>query len=447
MMKPLLIYPIPQTFTWYIVITDTLNHFYFNSKDGTSYWQLSELVDKYDIDLSQFLSHVNYDQLALLFAKSRGLKVRINEEEVKKSHQKSGNPTKETTQGDTDDKAGQVEIVYENEYVNKGDNEETTEPSNKAVQEKQPSPLGIVTGYSSSEEEEEGDEDEDEEKGEEVEGSLDELQRPTKVDDGIDVIVSKVLDQQDVGDIQSDNESQVSLDLSLDDESEEKTPATVEFEKMLNEYSSQISSFDSWDIIEDQLVKEFIKYPIYHSIGSRREKADIFQNWIDNREGEEDYTVSTDLEGAKLFPTAKIQFLSLLQNHRDQVKTAFYQEFYISHYKDINEIDLPKSSKEEFYRTYKAFILDFAKFEKNFKKSAEYQKGVNVKVMKLEEYLSSQGGFPSGSFTIDPELSCFDNWIQLLNQFFKHEPKIPEAEINFLVGDEKRLNSYIAKLK
>ncbi|KAG5419275.1 hypothetical protein I9W82_003042 [Candida metapsilosis] len=443
MMKPLFIYPIPETSIWYIIITDTSNHFYFDSEDGTSYWQLSELVDKYDINLSQFLSHVNYDQLGLLFAKSRGLKVRTNEEKGKKSHQKSGSPTKEPTQGDTDDAAGEVEILYENEYVNKGGNGETTEPSNETVEEKQSSPVGIVTGYSSSEEEEE-----EEEKGEEKEGILLELQNaPTKVDNGVDDIVAKVLDQQDVDDDQSDNESQVSLDLSLDDESEEKTSATIEFEKMLNEYSSQISSFESWDIIEDQLVKEFIKYPIYHSIGSRREKADIFQNWLDNREVEEDGAVSTDSEGAKLFPTAKIQFLSLLQNHRDQVKTAFYQEFYVSHYKDINEIDLPKSSKEEVYRSYKTFILDFAKFEKNFKKSAEYQKGVNVKVMKLEGYLSSQGDFPSGSFTIDPELSCFDNWIQLLNQFFKHEPKIPEAEINFLVGDEKRLNSYIAKLK
>lgn len=66
--------------------------------------------------------------------------------------------------------------------------------------------------------------------------------------------------------------------------------------------------------------------------------------------------------------------------------------------------------------------------------------------MKLKEYLSSQQNFPKGSFTINPKSSFFDNWVDLLNQFFKDDTTVAEAEINFLLGDEKRLSSYIAKL-
>ncbi|KAI5948677.1 hypothetical protein KGF57_005288 [Candida theae] len=448
-MKPLFIYPIPQSSTWFIVITDTSNHFYFNSEDDASYWQLSEVAEKYGIDISQFLSEVNYDQLELLFARSRGLKLRKRK---RKEERGNGVNLANDPTVPNDGEPDQFEIVYENEYINKASDVviELSNVQGENRQEKMHSTVGVVTGYSSSEEEEDQEEEDQEEEDQQQKAQTRESvpllpSLRVKDQDELDDIVTQVLHQQGDDDIQSDNESQVSLDLSVDDDSDDKSVATLEFEKMLSDFSSQISSFDSWEFVEEQLVKEFIKYPVYHSIGSRREKAEIFQNWVDNKESGERTSQSTGLVDEKLFPTEKMLLLSLLQNHKDQVKSSFYQEFYTLHYKALNEIDLSKTTKEEVFRSYKKFILDFAKFEKEFKKSPQYKKGINVKVMKLEEYISSLENFPSGHFTIDPNLSFFDNWINLLNEFIT-DATIAESEINFLLGDEKRLNSYIAKL-
>ena len=48
--------------------------------------------------------------------------------------------------------------------------------------------------------------------------------------------------------------------------------------------------------------------------------------------------------------------------------------------------------------------------------------------------------------SVDSNLSDLDNWINLLNHY-DIPTDIAENEINFLVGDEKRLNSYIDQLK
>ncbi|KAI5950629.1 hypothetical protein CANMA_005289 [Candida margitis] len=439
-MKPLFIYPIPQSSAWYIIITDTSHHFYFNAKDGHSYWQLSDLAENYnDINTKQLLSSVNYDQLGLLFAKARGLRV----ETSRSGKCDRGNGGDDTIRQGQKDVSDEVEIVYQNEYTQDDANEIAGEPAVN-IQDSDSSALpskGIVFGYSSSED------DDDDEENDELSQENQQKALPKKKDE-VDNIVSQVLHQNEDEQEQSDNESQISLDLSVDEEEELKNNNTTvhEFRQMLNNFASSFSSFDSWDIIEDQLVGEFIKYPVYHSIGSREEKREIFQNWLDSRDDDnEESNTSASHDVDAIFPTEKMLFLSLLQQHKDQVKTSFYQEFYTANYKEMNNIDLPKLTKEDTYRNYKKFILDFAKFEKDFKKTTEYTKGVNVKVMKLQEYLSSRSDFPSGVYTIDSNLSFFKNWVQLLNQYFD-DVTIAESEINFLLGDEKRLHSYITKL-
>ncbi|KAK6872891.1 hypothetical protein K6H11_002611 [Candida tropicalis] len=87
-------------------------------------------------------------------------------------------------------------------------------------------------------------------------------------------------------------------------------------------------------------------------------------------------------------------------------------------------------------------LNNFTKFAKNFKKQNK-NSNQNVKVMKLNEFLK---GKLSGSFIINDNLSHFDNWINLLNEN-DISAEIAENEINFLVGDEKRLNSYIEQLQ
>ena len=72
--------------------------------------------------------------------------------------------------------------------------------------------------------------------------------------------------------------------------------------------------------------------------------------------------------------------------------------------------------------------------------------------MKLNEFLQNKlhshitNTADSGPFNVDSNLSDLDNWINLLNHY-DIPTDIAENEINFLVGDEKRLNSYIDQLK
>ncbi|KAI5952564.1 hypothetical protein KGF54_003431 [Candida jiufengensis] len=425
-MKPHLIYQIPDS-SWYIVITNTSKHFYFNNKDGNSFWQLSNIEEFYKstIDINNLVSKINFDEVSLLFAKSKGLKVELLEEPEVVTDEIDVQEEDENL----DNNQGDEEFVYENDNI-------SIKPVTEEVPKQKNS--GILAGYSSSEEE---DEEEDE---------VDEPDKSKEYTNNYEDIVSKVLDQQQVEEESSDNESNNSLDLSLEKE-EETVDSTTQFKELLNRYSSQIDYFDPWNLVEEKLSSEFIKSPSYHVIGSTKIKEEIFKQWLYERtdvelekyndENLEEYKQIT-FENLSLPP--KLTYLSLFQNSKDDVKSMLWPNYYSKYYKKINSIKLTKSKKEEIFRDFKNFIIDFANSEKQYKKSNPDFKE-NYKIFKLNEFLNNQNIRRSVDYKIDSKHTLFENWLCLMH-YNNISSKIAKNNINFVVGDEKRLNSYIQHL-
>ncbi|KAM9918873.1 hypothetical protein OXX59_008353, partial [Metschnikowia pulcherrima] len=73
MLQPLFTYPIQGT-TWFIIVAKGASHFYFNSKTGVSVWQISET------GIDDFESKVDFDDLAVLFAKANGFRIGVPDE-------------------------------------------------------------------------------------------------------------------------------------------------------------------------------------------------------------------------------------------------------------------------------------------------------------------------------------------------------------------------------
>lgn len=422
-MQPLFTYNVPQT-SWYIVITDTSNHFYFNNNDKCSYWQLNDLNEHYGIDIDQFITSINFDELAVLIAKSRGVNIESQKEEVPKT--KEEEKEQEEKQEEEQEEQQEEEIIIENVQVS---------PTPSPEPKKEVKSQSILQGYSSSE-----DEDEDEESANKDRNDIDEIAAHA---------IAQHQPQQDINQLSDDDDddNNNSLDLSLDeDEGTISESEKQDFMNLLNQFSNKISIYDSWDLIEEELIEEFIKFPEYLAILSKQEREKIFQKWCSRQQQQQEVIYDKDTmineQDTGIFPTPKLKFLNFLQDFKLEIKDSFYQSFYTANYEKINQFNLLLSStKELIFRNYKLMLNDFTQFAKKFKKQNK-NSNQNVKVMKLNEFLN---GKITGSYKIDEKLSYFDNWIKLLNNN-DISAEIAENEINFLVGDEKRLNSYIEQL-
>ncbi|EER33712.1 predicted protein [Candida tropicalis MYA-3404] len=416
-MQPLFTYNIPST-SWYIVVTDTSNHFYFNNDDKCSYWQLYDLQEQYDIDIPKFVESINYDELSVLMAKSRGVNIELKDEKEEVSSKSVG--------------MKEDEIIIENVQ---------STPVVSSPPQQQEKAQAILAGYSSSEDDEE-EEEEEKKKDKDDYDDDGENEIPINIDEITEKAIAQYKSQEDEqsSDDEDDNNS---LDLSLDD-NDSSNSIKQDFMNLLNQCSGKFSIYDSWDLIEEELIEEFVKYPEFLAISSKQERENIFQKWCSQQEQEEGESNNDVVieENTGIFPTPKIKFLEFLQDFKSDIKDSFYQSFYASNYIKINEFDLSPTIKESIFRNYKLMLNNFTKFAKNFKKQNK-NSNQNVKVMKLNEFLK---GKLSGSFIINDNLSHFDNWINLLNEN-DISAEIAENEINFLVGDEKRLNSYIEQLQ
>lgn len=416
-MQPLFTYNIPLT-SWYIVVTDTSNHFYFNNDDKCSYWQLYDLQEQYDIDIPKFVESINYDELSVLMAKSRGVNIELKDEKEEVLSKSVG--------------MKEDEIIIENVQ---------STPVVSSPPQQQEKAQAILAGYSSSEDDEE-EEEEEKKKDKDDYDDDGENEIPINIDEITEKAIAQYKSQEDeqLSDDEDDNNS---LDLSLDD-NDSSNSIKQDFMNLLNQCSGKFSIYDSWDLIEEELIEEFVKYPEFLAILSKQERENIFQKWCSQQEQEEGESNNDVVieENTGIFPTPKIKFLEFLQDFKLDIKDSFYQSFYASNYIKINEFDLLPTIKESIFRNYKLMLNNFTKFAKNFKKQNK-NSNQNVKVMKLNEFLK---GKLSGSFIINDNLSHFDNWINLLNEN-DISAEIAENEINFLVGDEKRLNSYIEQLQ
>ncbi|CAI5758787.1 unnamed protein product [Candida verbasci] len=230
-MKPLFIYQIPNHKTWYIVITNTSKHFYFNNENNSSYWQLSDIKEKHaNINIDQFMQDVDFDEIALLVAKSRGLKT--SEKEPKQ---------------EVEDKEEKPEIIIRKEQnLGEEKKQENIKPTGNGFE-----------GYSSSSDEEEV---VDEEEGQSKKISRDEIKS--------------------------------------------------DFISFLNSHSSKISTYQPWDLIEDDLKEELAQNKQFQHL-TTIEKEELYKNW----DGKRDQT----LQQPNLYPSPKILYYKLLQEFKNEI--------------------------------------------------------------------------------------------------------------------------------
>lgn len=420
---------------WYVILT-TKSHFYFNSETKKSYWQINDL----DVDKLEFVKSINYDEIGLLTAKINGMDIesytkrkeddkRVAEAEMKeKEQEKEESVEEEEVEEEEVEEEEEEEDEEQEETAAHMDNDivesliaETIGQITKESPEPQAQTTGLDLGYSS---EDSDDEEQDQEEAQ------------------TEVAEQESLEKEQESESESDADINEGLDLSLSDES-----SPEEFYKLLDTFKSQISLFDPWFLIESELISEFATHPEFYSIDeSQREK--FFDIWVKQQ---------TTKEVTGKFPTPTQLYLKFLQSHKDELKKLYFPDFKNRFIEEDDYVaatsSLSSKQVENTFRSYKLFLDDFAQYEKAQKKQKSVK--INLKKKKLDDFLqlhrssiSEAVAKSSNSSLPQPTASDsdFDNWANLCNHFDLPQP-VCEDIVNYVVGDEKRYQSYYDVIK
>ncbi|KAK6455675.1 uncharacterized protein RJT20DRAFT_48997 [Scheffersomyces xylosifermentans] len=488
---------------WYLILTSKNYHFYFNKALKKSFWQLADLAESFDdLDIDEFVKAIEFDVVALLTARNVGLKGLDNY--YFKKDQKVQDARKESTQDavvdesrvDTKRKQEGEDVVVssveeeEDKEEDEDEDEEDDEARNqfirnllqeegflkeneqerKGKEETEPSKpsAGLVSGYSSSEDEDE-DEIGDQDDVEDEKDVKEDHKHPSESDNVIlnetrgDQLEAKS-NSEDENSENSENENSgldldlseeevnegIDLDLDGNEVEEDNELQRQEFKRLLDRFSDRISPYDSWPLIEEELISEFVKCAEFYAIEDANKREAIFDEWCQSKQDQEVLNPSGPEEddSPKKYPTDILQFYNFLQGFKKEIKTSFYQEFYNKHHQQINDIDLAPKVKDSNYRKFKLMIAEQSEFEKRAKKTESFPTNVNLKKFKLDEFLASRlTSVPVQDKEFirtiqESEDSDFDKWITLINRLDLAEDLVEDC-INFVVGDEKRLQAYI----
>lgn len=481
MSTPLFVYLVPTT-DWHVIVTLDAGHFYFNSSSRESVWQLAET----GMDQAFVTKWFNFDELALLFAKARGLKVqskiqhRVHEpldagdrkstllEEITENpgtsaglededHQTEASADEVANDQETmdllrsvmaensidivDDLAhGSEEAVDDEEDVNNEGILEQAVDNEVSSAGGHPGASGLSLGYSSSEEldsEELGSEVNDEAGGAREEAAN------TKGDPS-EGGSGKDKDESDHGEHTHDEEdhsNSIALDVDLDltistvSTSEEDILA---FKRLLDEHRSEISVYDPWFMVEEELLPKIAANAAYYGVADAAAREHIFNAWVAEQE-------NGNLNHAK-YPTAELLFYQFLQQHKPDVKKMYYGEFANVHASELTEFLSQHQNvhAENLYRQLRVTLVDFAKYERQHKHE---NRGGNMKMHHVQQMVSDhefvKGRISPGETgnTSNSEGSFFAQWVELLNLHGVPESLAHNAA-NFIVGDEKRFQCY-----
>ncbi|OBA19180.1 hypothetical protein METBIDRAFT_46861 [Metschnikowia bicuspidata var. bicuspidata NRRL YB-4993] len=396
MIQPLFTYPVKNT-SWYIVVAKDAVHFYFNSETGASVWQLSETT------IEDLESRVNFDDLAVLFAKANGLRVGPKEEGKKKRRLSS---TLERLKS---------RRIHDS-LLNDGPERSQQSPDFSAQD------TGF-TGYSSSEDEESEENDIGFSEAEQAQsGQDDTCSESDDVNVGLDLA------------FESDAE---------DSRVESREAARDDFRHLLDDYRDEISIYDPWFLVEEELLPKFSQDPAFYGVPDSLERESIFDAWVASQSSAEKQHVH---QKRGVYPTPKLLFFQFLQEHKVEVRRLFYPEFYKKHAAEINDLcaSSPGLKPENLYRELRITLNDYADYEKAEKKRRTEG---NLKVAHVENYLRPRlAGFNRTLGDVQAAgnngASFFERWMQLCNQHALPEQVVCDAT-NFVVGDEKRLTAYL----
>lgn len=474
-MISLFTYPILGT-PWLVVITDNSGHYYFNKDDKSSVWQLS------DTNITDFSLRVDFNELAILVGKANGLHIRGKEE-----NENSASDTKrQKTSGSLFVSSNQTALTEPTEYVEQDEDVEQDEEGevedaadinfNDPVNINSGKPISqfevsvakdtigklenhtLDLGYSSS------DSEASDIESPENEGAEHEL---------LNIISEN--DDSDTNDINAGLNLSVSQDeMSSVDENEDREENFKSFMSLLDELSPEISLFDPWFVVEEEVLPKVITRPEYYGV-AEHEREELFNKWVVSKQSEKqksERAKNGDVEvdhddtinnSASLsarsstqqskFPSEAQLFYQYVQNHKTEIKKTYYPEFYLRHREELDDLirRVPISHADELYRRLRVTLIDFAKREKEIKKTegkrqmlADHTKSgeKNFKVSHVRSFLEEANVIKGGKcLAVDTGNSAFDRWVQICNHY-NIPNQIANSPTNFILGDEKRLQCY-----
>lgn len=397
------VYSVPET-PWHVVVTDTSRHFYFNSATKAAVWQIT------DTD-GQLSEKIEWDRLAVLFAKSRGWvppKKPLNEKKENTKKQQGRIPEKEADEEPEED----------------SETEEYVQP------EVPHDLIGSIVAESGPVEEEKG-EDESEE-GETHHGGLGLLQGYGSDSDEANDSEA----ESSKGDEESDGEDLVDinagLELGLLDDEDQDSSKTA-FKELLSQHQGAFSIYDPWFLVAEELVTLLAQEPAFYSLLDETKEA-VFNEWVAEADG-------NSAAKSSMFPTPTLLYYQAIQEHKSEIRKLPYVQF-----KEQFPIESDVEEPDKLYRALRATLVDFAEHEKTLKKGG--YKGENLKVKRVAEFVALETkelNLAKEEYELQAEL-FFDKWMDLCNHFALPRETV-ESPVNFILGDEKRYLCYKDALK
>lgn len=497
-MIPLLQYRIPFQpnhpihSTWYVVVTDTLQHFYFLQALRRSYWQLADVQCAFPqdtdlgIDVDALAAAIDFDAVAILMAKARGAvprdknaRLSLHSKPHTNAHLGSA-PHHETQRSQSD--------LGDPESGHTKDNEEQ-HPDNDNDQDYNEYNEPLPDNHNDQDPDEHNEslpDDHDDQYPDEHDESLPDdhddqcpNDRDRDHEDSVPLRSTPPLSQSQVdsnatgtlGAIQgyssSDSECEDEVACSgeiacpgnsphspilseCNDEisDTELEKSHQEFKRLLTNFKSRISTYEPWFLVHEELMADFVQCPEYFAVTDEQVREQLFHDWCSDAQSHK-----SDLDNKQLpqpYPTSPILFFRFLQQHKEAVKRLFFGEFKLKFRDSLSAFEqLPRARMESCFRQYKIMITDFAAYEKRTKESPHYDLSVNLKRQKLIQFLESHLEDLKHAFekvSLPPLATSqddddFSKWIHLVNHA-NLAKSVVEHVTNFIVGDEKRYECY-----
>lgn len=482
-MKSLFTYPILET-SWLIIVTENAGHFYYNKKTQESVWQLSET------NITNFSSRIDFNELAILFGKANGAlypPVSKNLDSGQSKKKKSDDKSKPFVSQDGGEDFPLVSNVEELIEASKSDKDietsfqidpisavPTLQSEISDLGSTEEKPLGLDLGYGSSESDESGTDDDDQ-NDDQNENASGESDNDSDINAGLDLGFN------------SDDEFGSDNNKDLGEPEEVKEQSRQQFNKLLDEFSSDISIYDPWFIVEEELLSKLVLRPEYFEVGESL-REEFYNSWAKtkqeisadagticvsldsnsnsdadlaslaklksdnkaNSKTQEKHTNSTPL-----YPTTTQLFYKFLQNYKTDVKKLYYLDFAKLHHTEVSQMlsKIGISNPEEVYRKLRVSLNDFSKLEREAKKSksthisnsvSSISGEGNLKVLYLWNFLINAKVPQNKDEVLAPEIGPvipFNQWIRICNHH-RIPLLVANSPVNFVLGDEKRLQCY-----
>lgn len=400
-MEPWLLHPIPYG-QWFLVVTDNARHFYYNQESNKSYWQLSDVFEDTTVNKDEFLKCLDFDQVAVLMAKVRGLKMddRTEPKNVLKASIKTPETDDlnqdENTNESVDDEAIMVKSSKDSDSES---NEEDWTSESVSSQKDQESTEAMLRGF---------------------------LQ-----EEGIAAKPNLLEGYSSDSDSDSDDSQLDTLDLDLNVPVADRE----QFLEMLSSLGDTIDKMDPWFLVKEELAGEFAQDSRYFSVTVEKQREQLYNEWVQENVSENEPT------GESSNPSQAQSLFNFLLQHKKAIKKSHYQEFLLEH-AELADLQLPPKLKESLFRQFKVMLLDQEEYERSAKKKQDYDPATNLKRERLQRFLQDSKFEPA---TVDLQditgTTDFEKWVSLC-KIANVPERIHDSPYNFVVGDEKRWEVY-----